>query len=154
MRWPRPELREPAARHRAGDDFNGLAARTSFPGHVSGYDLVTGWGSPRGQSLIDALASSIGPNFALVANPSLDNLTAGPVAEVAINASPSGRFDGIVDLTATVVGNVAGVSAELSAPFLSGAETATLTVSTTRATAVTFQVAVTGMSGNRNRPST
>ena len=60
-----------------GDNFNN-GSPTLFP-DVLGYDLVTGWGSPNGQALINALgpASSGSPNFTLETSPRKLTLTQG-----------------------------------------------------------------------------
>jgi hypothetical protein len=131
-----------------GNNFND-GSPGLFPA-VAGYDLVTGWGSPTGQNLIDALAlSPTGGNFALVATPSFGSVRAGQSAGFSIELHPIGGFTGTVDLTTTIVGTVAGVTATLSTPSLTATGSVNLTVSTTSATPdATFQVVVTGTSGN------
>ena len=44
---------------------------------VTGYDLVTGWGSPIGQNLINALAGAATPSFTLSDSPSSVTITQG-----------------------------------------------------------------------------
>jgi hypothetical protein len=131
-----------------GNNFND-GSPDSFSA-VTGYDLVTGWGSPTGQALIDALAPSpTGADFGLVATPSFGSVRAGQSAVLAIELRPIGGFTGTVDLTTTIVGTVVGVTATLSAPSLTGTGSVNLTVSTTSAIPnATFQVVVTGTSGN------
>jgi MYXO-CTERM domain-containing protein len=134
-----------------GNDFNKQSP--DLFSAVVGYDLVTGWGSPTGQSLIDALAPvPSGPNFALAAAPAFGALEAGKDLTFTIALTPSGGFSETVDLTASIVGTVRERSAVLSASSLAGSGSVVLTVSATSDVALqnaagTFQVVVTGTSG-------
>jgi len=129
-----------------GNDFN--KASPNLFSAVTGYDLVTGWGSPNGQDLIDALAPNpAGPNFTLAATPSLSNAAPGENASFTIALEPTDGFSDVVDLKATIVGIVPGATAVLSAASLPGTGSVNLAVSTTSATpAGTFQVVVVGTS--------
>ncbi len=83
---------------------------------VPGYDLVTGWGSPNGQSLIDALPAT---NFAISASPSSLTLLAGGAAGTStIALSAANGFSGSVALAAT--GLPSGVSATFNPASISG----------------------------------
>jgi len=119
---------------------------------ATGYDLVSGWGTPSGQGFIDALAptSTTNPYFALSAMPGTLNLTAGGAPGTAtISLTPGNGFSGTVALSANVLGAPAGVTADISPATITGTGTATLTVSTTSATpAGTLEVAVTGTSAS------
>ncbi len=118
---------------------------------VPGYDLTTGWGSPNGQSMLNTLAPaslSSGPNFVLAASPATLPLTPGASATTQVTVAPTAGFSGTVDLTATVIGAPAGVTAALGSTTLAASGQTTLTVSTTGATpGGSFVVAVTGISG-------
>jgi hypothetical protein len=122
---------------------------------VAGYDIVTGWGTPNGQGMIDALAPTGGtsPYFTLAASPTALNVTPGGASQTAtISLTPANGFSGTVVLTANVLGAPAGVTATLSANSISGAETSTLTVAADSSTnSSTFvngnvEVVVTGTS--------
>jgi hypothetical protein len=131
----------------SGNDFN--SGSPNLFSAVTGYDLVTGWGTPQGQALIDALApvNATSPNFALTSYPATIPLTPGSGGSSTITVSPSNGFLGAVNLTAIVVGSPAGVTASLSQSSITAAGSATLTVSATSATpGGTFVVAVTGTS--------
>ncbi len=130
-----------------GNDFNKMSP--DLYSAVPGYDLVTGWGSPTGQALIDALAPSpSGPDFALVATPALADVPAGQSAVFTIALTPSDGFSDVVDLSTTIVGTFPGATASLSAASLTGSGSVNLTVSTTSATPTgTFQAVVTGKNG-------
>ena len=116
---------------------------------VVGYDLVTGWGSPNGESLLNALGPApTGPNFSLAASPSKLDLTPGADGTSTITVSPVKGFSGTVDLTATALGQPAGVTATLNPTSVTGSGASTLTVSTTDSTpGGNFPIVVTGRSG-------
>ena len=51
-------------------DFHDITSGSNGFSAVTGYDLVTGWGSPNGASLINALASTTtSPNFTFPPHP-------------------------------------------------------------------------------------
>lgn len=116
----------------------------------TGFDMVTGWGTPNGQGLIDALApvSAANPFFTLAASPATLNLTPGGASGTAtISLTAGNGFTGSVALTATALGAPAGVTVSLNPATITGSGTSALTVSTTSATpAGTLMVTVTGTS--------
>ena len=132
-----------------GDNFN-----TSSPDlftAVPGYDLTSGWGSPDGQSMLNALSpASVAttPNFTLTASPLVLNLKPGGSASTTVSYTPTNGFSGAVDLVVTVIGAPAGVSATLGTSTFSAAGQTTLTVNTTAATpGGNYAVTVTAASG-------
>ena len=133
----------------SGNDFN--SGSPDLFSAVAGYDLVTGWGTPQGQALINALApiNASGPNFALTSSVATIPLTPGSGGSSTITISPSNGFLGTISLTALAVGSPAGVTAGLSQSSITGAGSVILTVATTSATpGGTLVVAVTGASGS------
>lgn len=81
----------------------------------SGYDLVTGWGSPNGQNLINDLASQAGPkapSFTLTASPGYLNIYSGSFGTSTITVNGWGGFTGSVNLS--VSGLPSGVTATWS----------------------------------------
>jgi uncharacterized protein len=66
-----------------------------------GYDLPTGWGTPNGSGLINALLS---PNFALTASPNMITVALGQPATTTITASLVNSFDSAITLSADVKG--------------------------------------------------
>jgi hypothetical protein len=116
----------------------------------TGFDMVTGWGTPNGQGMINALAPTSTANafFTLAASPATLNLTPGGASgTTTISLAPGNGFTGSVDLSATVIGAPAGVTASFNPTSISGSQTSTLTVSTTSASpAGTQMIAVTGTS--------
>jgi hypothetical protein len=131
-----------------GNNFN--SSSPDLFSAVIGYDLTTGWGTPTGQNLIDALApvTSGAANFSLTASPTTVYLTPGSGGSSAVSIAPLNGFAGAVDLTAAVIGSPAGVIATLSQNTFAGSGSATLSIETTSATpGGNYLVAVTGISG-------
>jgi Pro-kumamolisin, activation domain len=128
-----------AALHDITTGSNGFAA-------APGYDLATGWGTPAGQGLIDALTSSgsPAPSFALSASPTTVSLQTGASTSVTIQITAQSGFSGTVTLSAS--GLPSGVTATFGTTSSSGASTLTLTASSS-AVASTGMVTVTGKSG-------
>ena len=131
-----------------GNDFN--TGSPDLFSAVTGYDLTTGWGSPTGQAMIDALApvSVSSQGFSIAASPATLPLTPGASATSSITVTPVNGFSGAVALTVSAIGSPTGVTASLSQNSISGAGSAVLSVSTTSATqGGTYVIAVTGTSG-------
>jgi hypothetical protein len=125
-----------------GSGFEGYNA-------VTGYDLVTGWGSPNGQTLINNLTpAATAPYFALAATPSTLNIPTGSSSATStIQLSSGNGFSGTVNLTANILGAPSGVTASLSPTSISGSDTSTLTISVSGSgSGGTFVVVVTGVS--------
>ena len=68
---------------------------------VTGYDLVTGWGSPTGQSLIDALAPKNISGFGLSSSPAQLTIAPGDSDSATISINPGAGFSGAVTLALT-----------------------------------------------------
>jgi hypothetical protein len=132
----------------SGNNFNG--GSPDLFSDVVGYDLVTGWGSPNDSGLLDALGPApTGPNFQLGASPTTLNTIQGATATTTITLSAVSGFTGTVDLTVTVLGAPAGVTASLNTTTVTpSSPAATLSVSTTSLTpGGDFEIVVTGTSG-------
>jgi hypothetical protein len=115
----------------------------------TGYDLVTGWGSPNGQSLINNLTpSSSVPYFTLSASPSALTIPQGSTSvNSTIQLTSGNAFAGSVDLSVNILGAPAGVTASLTPTLISGSGTSTLTVSLTGPVqGANFVLVVTGTS--------
>lgn len=133
----------------SGNNNNG--AGKSFNA-VTGYDLVTGWGSPNGQNLINALAGAGTPSFTLSDSPSSLTITQGGAAGTStITVHDAGGFTGNVTLAAS--GLPSGVTAAFGTNPTTGTSTLTLTASST-ATTGTSTVTITGTSGSLTATTT
>jgi len=128
-------------------DFHDITSGTSGSySAVTGYDLVTGWGSPNGVGLINALApTSATPAFTIAASPTSVSVVQGSSGSSTIATSVSGGFDSAVALSAS--GQPAGVTVTFSPTSIaapgSGTSTLTLAVASTVATG-TYTITVTG----------
>ncbi len=111
---------------------------------VPGYDLVTGWGSPDGQSLIDALAPAAPPSFALASSASALTINPGSSSQATVTVTENSGFSGNVALA--VSGLPSGVSASWSANPVAGKSVLTLAVASS-ATRGSYLLAVNGTSG-------
>jgi subtilase family serine protease len=131
-----------------GNNFNS-GSPTLFSDET-GFDLVTGWGSPDGQGLLDALGPAFtGPNFTMSSSPSTLNVTQGSSTTSIISVTPTNGFTGTVNLSVLALGTPAGVIATISPTSINAPGSATLTVTTTGATpGGNFQLVVSGTSGS------
>ncbi|HEY0758184.1 MAG TPA: protease pro-enzyme activation domain-containing protein [Acidisarcina sp.] len=141
-------------------DFNDIT-RGNNSGFSAGtaYDLVTGWGSPAGQHLINDLTSvPAAASFSLAASPMTLSLTPGTAASTTITIAPVNGFTGAVTFSAA--GLPTGVTASFSTPH--AAKTTSHTAQTAQASQSsvltltagssplpgTYPVTITGVSGN------
>jgi subtilase family serine protease len=132
-----------------GADFHDITTGSNgFPA-VTGYDLATGWGSPNGSGLINALAgTSSSPNFTISASPASVSVAQGSNGASTITTAVSGGFNSAIALSAS--GQPANVTVtfnptSIAAPG-SGTSTMTVTVASGVATG-TYPITVTGIGG-------
>jgi len=112
---------------------------------ATGYDLCTGWGSPKTNGLINLLAGSGTPSFTLSASPSSLTITQGSNGTSTITVNPLNGFTGSVTLAAS--GLPSGVTATFGTNPTTSTSLLTLTASST-ATTGTATVTITGTSGS------
>jgi hypothetical protein len=127
-------------------DFHDITSgNNGFPA-VIGYDLDSGWGSPNGVNLINALAQTSTPTFFISA--SAVSVQQGGVGTSTINTTVLDGFDAAVALTAT--GQPTGVSINFSPSAIaapgSGSSSMTVAVASTTATG-TYMLTVSGTGG-------
>lgn len=115
-----------------------------FPA-VVGYDLVTGWGSPNGSALIDALGGPPGPSFTLTANPAALTVLEGETGSTTITVTDFGGFTGAVTLSAANVPS--GVTVTFGTNPTSTTSNVTITVAASAAPG-TSTIIVNGVSGS------
>ncbi|MGB7190988.1 MAG: S53 family serine peptidase [Acidobacteriaceae bacterium] len=130
-------------------DFHDITSGTSGSySAVTGFDLVTGWGSPN-TGLIDALTGSTSPqpSFALSASPASLSVAAGSSGASNITATPTNGFNSSITLSAS--GMPSGVTVAFGTNPISGgsgSSSATFTVASTT-TAGTYPITITGTGG-------
>ncbi|MGA9474175.1 MAG: choice-of-anchor D domain-containing protein, partial [Terriglobales bacterium] len=115
-----------------------------FPA-VVGYDLVTGWGSPNGANLINALGGPAGPSFTLTASPGSLTIVEGGTGATTVTVTDFGGFSGAVTLSAANLPS--GVTAVFGTNPTSTTSSLTFTVSPTAAVG-TSTVQINGVSGS------
>jgi subtilase family serine protease len=131
-------------------EFHDITSGTSGSfSAVTGYDLVTGWGSPNGTGLINALApTSTSPNFSISASPGSVSVVQGGNGASTITTAVTGGFNSAIALSAT--GQPTGVTVSfvptpIAAPG-SGSSTMSIAVASTTATG-SYTITVTGTGG-------
>jgi len=137
-------------------DFHDITSGSNGYPAVTGYDLDTGWGSPNGSGLINALAgTSSAPNFTISASPTAVSVVRGSNGTSTITTAVLNGFDAAVALSAT--GQPSGVTVSFSTTPIpapgSGTSTMTMTVASTTATG-TYPITVTGTGGGVTHTST
>jgi subtilase family serine protease len=119
---------------------------------VTGYDLVTGWGSPSGQNLINAMAGgAAAADFGLSASPTSVSVAQGSTGTSTITETDLNGFTGSVTLSAS--GLPAGVTATFGTNPTTSTSVVTFTASST-ATTGTSTVTITGVSGSLTHTTT
>ena len=131
-------------------DFHDITSGTSGSySAVTGYDLVTGWGSPTPGLLTTLTGGSSGsPAFTISASPTSVTVTQGSSGSSTISTAISGGFNSSIALSAS--GQPSGVTvgfspSSISAPG-SGSSTMNITVGSTTSTG-TYTITVTGVGG-------
>jgi subtilase family serine protease len=113
---------------------------------VTGYDLVTGWGSPK-PALITALSGPPVAGFSLSASPSSVTILRGNSGSSTITSTVSGGFNSAVALTAS--GQPTGVTVGFSPTSITGTGSSTMSITVASATTPgTYPITVTGTSGS------
>jgi len=127
------------------NNVDGSCCGQEFFYAVPGYDLVTGWGSPAGQDLIDALAPPVSVGFQLSTSPSSLIINPGASGTTTITVRDVGGFTGSVNLSAS--GLPSDVTASFGTNPTPGSSVLTLTVSSS-AVRGSYLVTITGSSGS------
>jgi subtilase family serine protease len=132
-------------------DFHDITSGSNGDPATTGYDLATGWGSPNGANLINALTTPAGPSFSLSANPTSVTVQQGNQATSTITVTDIDGFSGSVTLAAS--GLPSGVTAGFNPNPTSTTSTLTFTASGT-ATTGTSTITVSGTSGSLTAQTT
>ena len=113
---------------------------------VTGYDLVTGWGTPNGQALIDALAPKNPSGFQISSSVAQLVIAPGDSGSATITITPGAGFSGSVNLSLT--GLPEGASSIWSANPASTSSQLTIQIPDS-AVHGSYLVTVTGTSGSQ-----
>jgi subtilase family serine protease len=79
-------------------DFHDITSGSNGYSATVGYDLVTGWGSPNGANLINALVPPATSGFSISANPSTITVKKGTTGTTTITSTITGSFNAKVGL--------------------------------------------------------
>ena len=138
-------------------DFHDITSGTSGSySAVTGYDLVTGWGSPNA-GLIAALTGSTTqtPAFTLSASPTAVSVAAGSNGTSTVTTAVSGGFNSAVALTASGAPSGVTVSFSPSSIAAPGSGTSTVTFAVASGTtAGTYSITITGTGGGLTQTAT
>jgi kumamolisin len=119
---------------------------------VTGYDLVTGWGSPK-PALIAALSGLPVAGFSLSASPSSVTIVQGHSGSSTITSTVSGGFNSPVSLTAS--GLPTGVTVGFSPTSITGTGSSTMSITVASTTTPgNYPITVTGTSGSTSHTTT
>jgi kumamolisin len=136
-------------------DFHDITSGTSGSySATTGFDLVTGWGSPNGQNLINALApTSTTPTYSLSASPGSVTVLQGASGTSTITSTAVGGFSSAVALSAS--GQPAGVTVSFSPTSITGSGSSTMTMAVASSTvAGVYTITVTGTGGGVTKTAT
>ncbi len=128
-------------------DFHDITSGTSGSySAVTGFDLVTGWGSPK-PALITALTGPPVAGFSLSASPSSLTVLQGNSGSSTITSTATGGFNTAVALTAS--GQPSGVTVGFSPTSITGTGTSTMNITVASTTTPgTYPITVTGTAGS------
>ena len=135
-------------------DFHDITSGTSGSySAVTGFDLVTGWGSPN-IGLMSALTSvSTTPAFTLSASPTSASVVQGSNGTSTITTVATGGFNSAIALSAS--GQPSGVTVTFSPTSITGSGTSTMTMAVASSTAPgTYTITVTGTGGGITHTAT
>ncbi len=136
-------------------DFHDISGgNNGYPATV-GYDLASGWGSPNGSALINALVGTSSASYTISASPTAVSVVRGSSGTSTITTAVSGGFDSAIGLSAT--GQPAGVTVTFNPPSFaapgSGTSTMTMAVASTTV-AGTYPITITSLGGGITHTST
>ncbi len=142
-----PSLYSIGAGSSYGADFHDITSGSNGYSATTGYDLVTGWGSPNGSGLINALAGTVaGPGFSLSASAGSVSIVQGGSGSSTITSTVTGGFSTAAVLSAS--GEPTGVGVSFSPASIAGTGTSTMSITVASSVAAgTYAITVTGTAG-------
>jgi subtilase family serine protease len=134
-------------------EFHDITSGTNgFPA-VAGFDLVTGWGSPNGAGLINALAPVQAGDFTISVSPNAVTIPRGSMGSATITTAVSGGFDSTIDLSGS--GNPQQVAVIFRPTSINGAGTARIGIKVgTGARLGSSTITIMGMGGDVTHTTT
>jgi kumamolisin len=143
-----PSLYSIGASSSYGTDFHDITSGSNGYSAATGYDLVTGWGSPYGNGLINTLAGTVATSgFSLSASPASVSVVQGNSGTSTITSTVSGTFNSAVMLSAS--GQPNGVTITFNPTSITGTGSSTMSIVVgSSAAAGTYAITVTGTAGS------
>lgn len=139
-----------------GAAFHDIISGSNGFSAVAGYDLASGWGSPNGAGLINALVgTSVTTDFTISSSPTKITVARSGTGTSTITTAAEGSFNSAIALTATGQGSAQKVSfnpTSIGAPG-SGTSTMTVTVGANAALGV-HTITITGTGGGKTHTTT
>jgi subtilase family serine protease len=140
-------------------DFHDITSGSNGYSATTGYDLVTGWGSPTA-SLIGALiANGTGGSgggsgsFSVSTSSGSISVTRNSSGSMSVTTSVTGGFDSVIALSAS--GQPGGVTITFNPSSITGAGSSTMTITASRtASTGNHTITVTGTSGSTKETTT
>ena len=135
--------------------FHDVTSGSNGDSATVGYDPATGWGSPNGAGMLNALlnSSTSSPSFTLSASPAAVTVLEGNSGSSTITSTVSGGFDSAITLTAS--GQPSGVTVSFSPSSITGAGTSSATFKVASSTTPgTYSITITGTSGGSTSTTT
>jgi len=134
-------------------DFHDITSGSNGFSATTGFDLVTGIGSPNGQALVDALAGANSGDFTLAVGPKTVRIARGATGHSAVTTTVSGGFSSSISLSAS--GQPAGVQVKFNPTSISGAGKAAMMIRVgSNTTTGTYTITVTGNGGSKSHTAT
>jgi subtilase family serine protease len=137
-------------------DFHDVTSGSNGFSATTGYDLATGWGSPNGSALLNALAGSSTsptPGYSLSASPGSVSIVEGSSGSSTITSTVSGGFDSAVALSAS--GAPTSVTITFNPTSITGTGSSTMSIAVaSSAAAGTYTITVSGTSGSTTEKTT
>jgi hypothetical protein len=133
-------------------EFHDITSGTSGSySAVTGYDLVTGWGTPNGTGLINALAPApvaASPSFTLSVSPTSLSVARKNSGTATVLTQVSGSFDSAIVLSASGQGRGETLTFSPSSILVPGSGSSTLTVkASNRASTGNHTITITATGG-------
>lgn len=136
-------------------DFHDITSGSNGFSATTGYDQNTGWGSPTGQALIDALAPPSVGSFTLTSRPTTLTIAPGQTGKAKITSAISGTFNSSIALTATGQGPGVTVGFNPSTIAAPGSGVAEMQIKVSpNAAAGNHKITVTGTGGGVTQATT
>jgi kumamolisin len=139
-----------------GAAFHDITVGSNGFSAVTGYDLASGWGSPNGAGLINALVGTTATSdFTISASPIKISVAQGGTGTSTITTAAEGSFNSAIALSATGQGSAQKVTFNPTSIGAPGSGTSTITVVVGAKAAIgSHTITITGSGGGKTHTTT